>query len=119
MNIHEVDAGPITLINVFEVDSEKLEAFIASWYERAEIMRTQPGFRSLCLHRAVSPHSRFQVVNVAQWDSADALNAATAQQNWREKALQSVQELGFVANPAIYRTALEITAPYPVKEKGE
>jgi len=46
------DEGPITLINVFEVEPEKLDAFIASWRERAELMSRQPGFRSLRLHRA-------------------------------------------------------------------
>lgn len=29
MTTNEVDAGPITLINVFEVDREKLEQFLA------------------------------------------------------------------------------------------
>jgi heme oxygenase (mycobilin-producing) len=111
MSTHEADAGPITLINVFEVDPEKLDAFIASWRERAEIMRKQPGFRSLRLHRAISPDSRFQVVNVAQWDSAEALNASTAQQDWREKASRAVDEVGFAANPAIYRIAFEINTP--------
>ncbi|HYB36561.1 MAG TPA: antibiotic biosynthesis monooxygenase family protein [Mycobacterium sp.] len=104
------DEGPITLINVFEVEPEKLDAFIASWRERAELMSRQPGFRSLRLHRALSPDSRFQAVNVAQWESADALHTAQAQENWQQMALGAVEELGFTANPAIYRVAIEITA---------
>jgi heme oxygenase (mycobilin-producing) len=111
MTTHETDGAPITLINVFEVDPEKLETFMAGWRERAELMSKRPGFRSLRLHRAVQPDARFQVINVAQWDSADALNAAMAQQDWRGKVVQAVDELGFTANPGIYRLAFEITAP--------
>jgi heme-degrading monooxygenase HmoA len=99
------------LINVFEVDAEKVETFVAGWRERAELMSTRPGFRSLRLHRALRPDALFQVINVAQWDSADALNAALAQQDWQGKVVQAVDELGFRANPGIYRVALEITAP--------
>jgi heme-degrading monooxygenase HmoA len=64
--IHETDGAPITLINLFEVDTEKLEAFVAGWRERAELMSKRPGFRSLRLHRALRPDALFQVVNVAQ-----------------------------------------------------
>jgi heme-degrading monooxygenase HmoA len=99
------------LINLFEVDTEKLEAFVAGCRERAELMSKRPGFRSLRLHRALRPDRRFQVVNVAQWDSADALNAAMAQEDWRGKVVPAVDELGFTANPGIYRVAVEITAP--------
>lgn len=55
-----------------------LEAFLAGWRERAEFMSKQPGFRSFRLLRAVSSDSLFQLVNVAESDSADALGAATA-----------------------------------------
>ena len=109
MTTPETDAGPVTLINVFEVEPEKLEVFLARWRERAELMRKQPGFRSLRLHRALSPDARFQVVNVAEWDSADALHTAQAQESWREKALRAADELGFTAHPAVYRVAFEIT----------
>ncbi|MCW2652266.1 MAG: hypothetical protein QOE41_706 [Mycobacterium sp.] len=43
--------------------------------------------------------------------SADALHAATAQPDWRGKASNAVDELGFTANPATYRIGLEIAAP--------
>lgn len=32
------DTGPVTLINVFEIDSDKLELFFAEWRKRAEFM---------------------------------------------------------------------------------
>jgi heme oxygenase (mycobilin-producing) len=109
MTTHESDTGSVTLINVFEVQPDKLEAFLAGWRERAELMSQQPGFRSLRLHRAISPGARFQVINVAEWESAEALQAAIAAQDWRQQALRAVEELGFTANPAMYRVAFEIT----------
>jgi hypothetical protein len=64
------DSGPITLINVFEIRPDDVEQFLQQWRERAEFLGRQPGFRSLRLHRALHPDSRFQLVNVAEWDSA-------------------------------------------------
>jgi heme oxygenase (mycobilin-producing) len=105
------DTDPVTLINVFEIDSDKLELFFAEWRKRAEFMSKQPGFRSLKLHRALTPDARFQLVNVAEWDSADALHTATAQQYFQESTRRSVDDVGVTAHPAIYRVALEVTAP--------
>jgi heme-degrading monooxygenase HmoA len=107
----DTDTGPVTLINVFEIDSEKLELFFAEWRKRTEFMAKQPGFRSLKLHRALTPDARFQLVNVAEWDSADALHAATAQQYFQQSTYRSMQEVGVTAYPAIYRIALQVTAP--------
>ena len=105
------DTGPVTLINVFEIDPDKLELFFAEWHKRAEFMAKQPGFRSLKLHRALKPDARFQLVNVAEWDGGDALQAATAQQYFQQSTRRSVQDVGVIAHPAIYRVALEVTAP--------
>ena len=108
---HESKPGPVTLINVFEVDPGKLEPFLAGWRDRAELMSKRPGFRSLRLHRALSADAHFQVVNVAVWESADALRSATAQPDWQDKAKSAVDELGFTAHPAVYQVVFEITAP--------
>ena len=69
------DNGPITLINIFEIGADDVDQFLREWEERAEFLGRQPGFRSLRLHRAVNPDSRFGLVNVAEWDSAEALHA--------------------------------------------
>ncbi|MBO0880450.1 MAG: antibiotic biosynthesis monooxygenase [Mycobacterium sp.] len=105
------DAGPVTLINVFEIGSDEVELFLAEWRKRAEFMTKQPGFRSLKLHRALMPDARFQLVNVAEWDSAEALHAATAQQSFQEGAHRLMQEVKVTPHPAIYRVALEVAAP--------
>ena len=46
MTMHGIDTGPITFINVFEIDHDKVEPFLEGWRERAEFMSKQPGFRS-------------------------------------------------------------------------
>lgn len=74
----------VTFINVFEIAPDELDTFLAGWRERAEFMSTQPGFRSFRLHRALSPDSRFQLINVAEWESAEALQAATAQPTFQK-----------------------------------
>jgi heme-degrading monooxygenase HmoA len=111
MTTRDTHTGSVTLINAFEIEPEKLESFLEGWRERAAIMSTQPGFRSLRLHRALSPDSRFQLVNVAEWKSADALHAAMAQARFKASASRVVSEFGEIAHPAVYRVEFEITAP--------
>lgn len=111
MTAHGIDTGPITLINVFEIEPEKVESFLALWREQAAFMSKQPGFRSFRLHRALSPDSRFQLVNVAEWESADALHAATAREWFRASASRTVDEFGEIAHPGVYRVVFEATAP--------
>jgi heme oxygenase (mycobilin-producing) len=106
----EPASGPVTLINAFEIAPEQLDTFLAGWRERAEFMSTQPGFRSFRLHRSLSPDSRFQLINVAEWDSADALQAATSQPAFTDSVRRSVAECQVSAYPAIYRVAFEVTA---------
>ena len=86
------DTGPITLINVFEIRGDDVELFLQEWRERAEFLGGQPGFRSLRLHRALNPDSRFQLVNVAEWDSAEALQAATSQDFFQQSTQRSMQD---------------------------
>jgi heme oxygenase (mycobilin-producing) len=102
---------PVTLVNTFEIDPDQADAFLAGWRERAEFMSRQPGFRSFRMHRALSPDARFQLVNVAEWDNADALRAATAQPEFQESVRRQMSEFEVTANPAVYRVALELNAP--------
>ena len=105
-----IDTGPITFINVFEIDHDKVEPFLEGWRERAEFMSKQPGFRSFRLHRALTPDARFQLVNVAERESADALHAARARQYFQESTRRSVEDFEVTAHPAIYRVAVEVVA---------
>jgi heme oxygenase (mycobilin-producing) len=106
------DAGPVTLINVFEIPAEQIDAFIDGWAERARIMSTHPGFRDTRLHRALAPEGRFQLVNVAHWDSAESYAAAQADPDFRaSRGRVAPQSPGAVANPQLYRVVAGYAIP--------
>jgi heme-degrading monooxygenase HmoA len=104
------DTGPITLINVFEIRLDDVDRFLQDWQERAQFLGRQQGFRSLRLHRALNPDTRFQLVNVAEWDSAEALEAATAQDFFKQSTHRSIHDSAIAAHPAVYRVVIEATA---------
>lgn len=107
-----MSAEPVTLINVFEVPEEQVDEFVASWRERAAIMSRQPGFRDSRLHRAMG-NARFPLVNVAHWDSHQALQAATANPEFQAaiRAVSEESEIDFSANPAVYRVIAIVDGP--------
>lgn len=99
---------PVTLINVFEVPADQVDEFIADWKRRADIMAAAPGFRDFRLHRALAKDSRFQLVNVAHWDSAEDLAAARSNPAFQEQIDALAQrEQAQYANPAIYEVVVE------------
>jgi heme oxygenase (mycobilin-producing) len=107
-DIKPVEVGPVTFINVFEVPVEQIETFIAHWRELAKIMSTAPGFHDTRLHRALSSQTRFQIVNVAHWESPQAWEAATANPEFQERlgALAEDTEVQLTANPALYEVVV-------------
>lgn len=98
------DAG-VTLINVVEMPADQIDKFMAGWKKRADIMSTLPGFRDYELHRALLPDSRFQLVNVAHWDSREAFEAAMTNPQFRSLRDAALGEMDFdvTASPALYR----------------
>ena len=100
---------PVTLINVFEVPQEELDAFIADWRTRAEFMSRQPGFRSFRLHRAVSPDSKFQLVNVAEWDSPEALQSAVGHPDFQAGIRHVAETFTATAHPGLFHVVEEFT----------
>ena|SRR5215207_4510714 len=98
-DIKPVGGDPDTVINVFEVPVKQIDTFIAQWRERAKIMSTALGFLDSRLHRALSSRTRFQVVNVAHWDSRQAWEAAAANPDkTRLRALADDTEAQISAN---------------------
>ena len=97
--------SPVTLINAFEVPAEHVDAFVARWRERAALMSTKPGFLDTQLHRALSPQARFQLINIARWESREAFEAATADTEFQERvnAASSDSRVPISANPDLYR----------------
>jgi heme-degrading monooxygenase HmoA len=68
------DAGPVVLINAFNVAPEDAERFLEVWADDAAHMKQQPGLISTQLHRGTGGSTTF--VNVAIWESARALGEA-------------------------------------------
>ena len=110
MTESETDTSAITVVNVFEIECEKLQSFLAAWQERAEFMRQQPGFRSLRLLRAVSAGARFGLVSLVEWESVAALRLATGREPFYESGRHAVEELDVSGHPGVYRIALEVSA---------
>jgi heme oxygenase (mycobilin-producing) len=102
---------PVTLINVIELPADEADAFVDGWRERADFMRRQPGFRSYRLHRAMMHDSRFQLINIAEWDSQQAFLTATADPEFQSR-LQAITDSGLqvTGHPGLYRIALQAHA---------
>src|SRR5436853_1243812 len=100
-------AHPVTLINSFLVPEGRDDDFMKLWIETSHYFRSQPGFLSLRLHRAVTPGTQYRYVNVARWASeaayraphgADEFRRLVSQDGWRE----------FPSSPALYEVALAV-----------
>ena len=111
-DINPQGGGAVTFINVFEVSVEQIDTFIAHWRGLAKIMSTAPGFRNARLHRALSSQTRFQIVNVANWESPQAWEAATANPEFQDglRALAEDTEVQFSANPALYEVVYQTSS---------
>ena len=92
--------GEVTLINVFEVPEGMLEETVAMWTQSRDFLQTQPGYISTALHRSVGPDARYQLINIAKWDSIDAFDAATAAMR-TEAGIAPVEGLSFT--PGLYQ----------------
>lgn len=66
----------VILINSFEIPEGQEDEVISYWEEAAQLMRSAPGYISTALHKAVDENARFQLVNRAEWESAEAFYAA-------------------------------------------
>jgi hypothetical protein len=97
-------AENVVLINVFEVQPGTEEEAVRWWGAARDFLARQPGYVSTRLHRALRPDARFQLVNVAEWASAEAFQAATARMR-RELAAAPPPGLRFT--PALYRVTRE------------
>jgi quinol monooxygenase YgiN len=69
---------PVTLINAFTVPPEESERFLHRWTDNARIMAGQPGFIRARMHRSLVDDVELRFINVAEWDSGKALDAARA-----------------------------------------
>ena len=93
----------VVLINPFEVPPEAEDRFVPAWRQAAEYMRRQPGFVSSRLHKAASSDARFGFINVAEWESPEAFQAAVSTEEFRRMA-----EGGPPNHPALFRIIASI-----------
>jgi heme-degrading monooxygenase HmoA len=85
----KTDAAPIVLLNVFTIEPDAVDEYLASWKKDAEWMQKQPGYISTQLHRAVGKPTMF--VNYAVWESVAHFRAAFEHPEFKE-SMKSYQE---------------------------
>lgn len=100
----QAQAQPVTLINVFEVPAGVLDEAVRYWEASRDVLVRQPGYLSTRLHQALLPGARFQLINVAQWESVEAFQAATARMR---QEVRVTPPAGLVPNPALFRVISE------------
>ncbi|RPF30519.1 antibiotic biosynthesis monooxygenase [Streptomyces sp. TLI_185] len=90
--------GPIVPADTFVVPKESTEAFLALFRRQAEFMKAQPGFVSLQMHKGTAG-SRL-LMNVAVWESTEALATAFASPDFQRMAAGFPD--GIVSYPHIF-----------------
>jgi hypothetical protein len=65
-------AGITTIVH-FTMPRENVDEFFATWTKIKEFMLKQPGALDGTMHRSIDDDSPFQLVNVAHWESPEAL----------------------------------------------
>ena len=91
--------GPIVLANTFVVPQERTASFLALFRRQAEFMRAQPGFVSLQLHQGTAGSEL--LMNVAVWESTDALAAALGSPEFQRLSAESPDDI--VSYPHIFQ----------------
>ncbi|MFJ4716262.1 antibiotic biosynthesis monooxygenase family protein [Streptomyces sp. NPDC088785] len=90
--------GPIVLANTFVVPKERAEAFLALFHRQAEFMKAQPGFVSLRMHKGTADSQL--LMNVAVWESTEALATAFASPEFQRMVAESPDDI--VSYPHIF-----------------
>jgi heme-degrading monooxygenase HmoA len=99
------NTGPVVLINLFEVPAGAEEGFIAAWERARDFLAAQDGYRSTQLHQSLGGETEFRFVNVAEWASPAAFQAATGQPDFPGRAMP------FPAHPGRYQVVAEDRPP--------
>jgi heme-degrading monooxygenase HmoA len=103
---------PVTLINGFTVPLEESELFLDHWKDTARILADlhQPGFIRARLYRALMDDAELRFINVSEWDSGTALDAAGANPEWHGTLQRFLEhaDLHFTARPAVYQVAVDV-----------
>lgn len=106
-------SAEVTLINAFEVPDGQLEETIEAWEAARDFLSAERGYVSTALHQAITPDARFQLVNIAIWESPEAFAAATARMRELE-IMPPIEGLNF--HPALY-TVIRTDAPAAMEDE--
>ena len=88
----------IMFVNCLECPPDREDATFAVWHEINAYMVTKPGYRWHKLHRRTHPDAPFGFVNVVEWESAAAWQAA---HDDGFRALAASRDLPFTAYPTL------------------
>jgi heme-degrading monooxygenase HmoA len=105
---------PVTLINAFSVPPDESELFLDRWKDAARtmlrIIAGQPGFIRARLYRCTGVDTELSFINVSEWDSGTALDAASANPEWRAAVQRLLDDPGLhvTARPAVYQVAIDV-----------
>jgi len=97
-------ADTVVLINTFTVPAEAIDDAIAMWEMGRDFLMTQHGYISTKLHRSLSVDARYLLINVAEWESAEAFEAATTLMR-QEAILPRIE--GVIPGPQLYTVIRE------------
>ncbi len=101
----DASAGPVVLINLFEVPPGADEGFLAGWERARDFLAAQDGYRSTALHRSLGGEAEFRFVNVSEWDSPAAFQAATGHPRFPGR------DLPFAGHAGLYQVVAEDPPP--------
>jgi len=108
----------LTLINLFFIPTRAVDEFVAGWPNSTARLADASGFRGARLHRAVSPNSSYQIVNVARWDSFEQWQAALSGFRPESGRQRPSETNGIAVQPAFYTVVSAISAPNALSAQG-
>jgi heme-degrading monooxygenase HmoA len=94
-----IDTGPVVLVNVFTLDASDEQSFLKAWQDDAVFMKTQPGFISTQLHRAIGESPTY--LNYAVWETNADFRAAFMHPEFRAKI--SAYPASAAASPHLFQ----------------
>ncbi|MEQ6124034.1 antibiotic biosynthesis monooxygenase family protein [Pseudotenacibaculum sp. MALMAid0570] len=103
-NMEANNSTHVILINPFEVPEGKLEESIQYWEACRDFLKKEPGYISTKLHQSLKSNTKFELINVAVWESAKAFTEAS-QKMAKELGVPPTE--GLKANPSLYTVVSE------------
>lgn len=105
-----MDAGPVTVINTYEMPGTAVPRFLADWRTDRAFLNAQAGFTDGTLYQAVYDNARFRFISVSRWQTTQALEGGYAALRRHHAAhgfyrIAVWRALGVTVNRALYREA--------------